>query len=193
MKLLQQDSDLASYLRADTVVDHQHPLVAATAARLGSGGTSDDPVRYARAAFEHVRDAIPHSMDTGDPRVTCTASEVLEARTGICYAKSHALAALLRHRGIPTALCYQQLGVLHGLVAIRLPGHDWARLDPRGNKDGVDARFSLTDERLAFVPDPAEGERDDPVLYAIPPAAIVAALRGSADLTELSLNLPTQL
>ncbi|CAM5370161.1 hypothetical protein SHIRM173S_01475 [Streptomyces hirsutus] len=67
---------------------------------------------------------------------------------GICYAKAHALAALLRAEDIPTALCYQDLGVVHGLVAVRFHGA-WHRQDPRGNKPGVDARFSLDGERRA--------------------------------------------
>ncbi|MBI2949982.1 MAG: hypothetical protein HYY23_20300 [Verrucomicrobia bacterium] len=33
----------------------------------------------------------------------------MEHRAGFCYAKSHLLAALLRARGIPAALCYQRL------------------------------------------------------------------------------------
>jgi len=39
--------------------------------------------------------------------VTCSASEVLREGTGICFAKSHLLAALLRAVGIPAGLCYQ--------------------------------------------------------------------------------------
>ncbi|MEV5083815.1 hypothetical protein AB0K74_35150, partial [Streptomyces sp. NPDC056159] len=91
-----------------------------------------------------------------------------------CQAKAHALAALLRAEDIPTALCYQRLThdeggghVVHGLVAVRFNGA-WRRQDPRGNKPGVDARFSLAGERLAFVPDPKSNELDYPVLYAEP-------------------------
>ena len=82
-------------------------------------------------AFEFVRDAIPHSQDSGDPRVTWRASDVLEQGTGICYAKAHALAALLRAEDIPTAFCYQKFDVVHGLVAVRFNGA-WHRQDPRG-------------------------------------------------------------
>lgn len=108
------------------------------------GAETVDAYTYAAAAYGFVRDAIPHSMDTGDPRVTWRASDVLAARTGICFAKSHALTALLRAAGIPAGLCYQRLTgsddarlIVHGLVAVRLPGWDrWARQDPRGNTGG---------------------------------------------------------
>ena len=62
---------------------------------------------FTRAAFEWVRDSIGHSYDVSDPRITLSATEVLEHRVGLCYAKSHLLAALLRAEGIPTGLCYQ--------------------------------------------------------------------------------------
>ncbi len=64
-------------------------------------------------------------QDSGDLRVTLARSDVLALGTGICYAKCHALAALLRAEDIPTALCYQRLTdgegghAVHGLVAVR--------------------------------------------------------------------------
>ena len=79
----------------------------------------NDSYDYARAAFEFVRDAIPHSADTGDPRVTWRASDVIAQRTGICYAKAHALAALLRAEDIPTALCYQKFEAVLVMRALK--------------------------------------------------------------------------
>ncbi|MFD8519840.1 transglutaminase domain-containing protein [Streptomyces capillispiralis] len=190
MQLIQGTPDLSAYLVADEAIDHHHPLVRATAARLAAG--VGDSYEYARAAFEFVRDAIPHSQDAGDPRVTWRASDVLEQGTGICYAKAHALAALLRAEDIPTALCYQNLGVVHGLVAVRFRGA-WHRQDPRGNKPGVDARFSLDGERLAFMPDPSSNEMDYPVLYAAPHPAVLEALRAAVDRPHLWRTLPTSL
>ncbi|MER8098187.1 transglutaminase domain-containing protein [Streptomyces goshikiensis] len=199
MEMIQEHPD-AAYLAADDVVDHGHRLVRETADALwaAAGG---DPYAYAKAAFELVRDTVAHSADSGDPRVTWRASDVLRTRTGICYAKAHALAALLRARGLPAAFCYQLLAdddgsnaVLHGLIALRRPGADgWARLDPRGNKPGVDAQFSLDRERLAFPVRPELGELDHPGLYAAPHPAVLTALRGSADRRELWRNLPTGL
>ncbi|MCX5379847.1 transglutaminase family protein [Streptomyces sp. NBC_00091] len=199
MQLIQQNPDIHAYLASDEAIDHWHPLVQETADALWSA--TGDAYSYAKAAFEFVRDTIPHSADSGDPRVSWRASEVLGTRNGICYAKSHALAALLRAQGIPAALCYQLLGdeagdnlVVHGLVAVRLPGSEtWARVDPRGNKPGVDAQFSLDRERLAFPVRPELGEIDHPGLYAAPHPAALKALQESADRTELWRKLPTAL
>ncbi|MFI6529093.1 transglutaminase family protein [Streptomyces uncialis] len=199
MQLIEQDVPRSAYLAADEVVDHGHPLVRETVAALGGGSLS--PYEYARAAFEYIRDEIPHSRDSGDMRVTWRASDVLELRTGICYAKSHALAALLRARGIPTGFCYQRLTeddgsapVLHGLVAIALPGHPrWARQDARGNTSGIDARFSTEGERLAFPVRAEFSEVDYPVLYAAPHSAVMDALRSAPDRAALWQSLPSSL
>jgi len=199
VQLLPEKSSLKAYLSADDVIDHEHPLVRRTAEQLRAeaSGRYD----YAKDAFEFVRDTIAHSADSGDLRVTWRASDVLAARTGICYAKAHALTALLRAEGIPAGLCYQRLAdedgsnpVIHGLVAVWLADSGrWARQDPRGNKPGVDARFSLTAERLAWVPRPEYGERDYPTLYAAPPPSVLSALRESTDRPQLWLRLPTEL
>ncbi|MFE5813983.1 transglutaminase domain-containing protein [Streptomyces sp. NPDC056479] len=190
MQMIQETADLSAYLAADGVIDHHHPVVRETAARLAEGVA--DSYDYARAAFEFVRDTIPHSQDSGDLRVTWRASDVLERGTGICYAKAHALAALLRAEDIPTALCYQKLDVVHGLVAVRFKGA-WHRQDPRGNKPGVDARFSLDGERLAFTPDLESNELDYPVLYAAPHPSVLSVLRSAPDRPHLWKTLPAAL
>ncbi|MGW7381238.1 transglutaminase domain-containing protein [Streptomyces sp. NPDC054794] len=197
MQPIQHTPDLSAYLAADEAVDHHHPVVRETAARLAED--VPDSYAYARAAFEFVRDTIPHSADSGDLRVTWRASDVLTRRTGICYAKAHALAALLRAEDIPTALCYQRLAhddgaghAVHALVAVRFNGA-WHRQDPRGNKPGVDAHFSLDGERLAWVPDPKSGEVDYPVLYPAPHPAVLAALKAAPDRSHLWKTLPTAL
>ncbi|MFI6033407.1 transglutaminase domain-containing protein [Streptomyces sp. NPDC051315] len=190
MELIQENPDLSAYLAADEVIDHDHPRVRDTAARLAEDAA--DSYAYARLAYEFVRDTIPHSQDSGDLRVTWRASDVLERRTGICYAKAHALAALLRAEDIPTALCYQKFDVVHGLVAVRFNGA-WHRQDPRGNKPGVNAQFSLDGEQLAFTPDTEAGELDHPVLYAAPHPAVLSALQAAPDRPSLWRTLPTAL
>ncbi|WP_306324300.1 MULTISPECIES: transglutaminase domain-containing protein [unclassified Streptomyces] len=197
MELIQQNPDLSAYLAADDVIDHHHPLVRETAARLARDVT--DSYAYARAAYEFVRDTIPHSADSGDPRVTWRASDVLEKGTGICHAKAHALAALLRAEDIPTALCYQRLThdagtgwCVHGLTAVRFHGA-WHRQDCRGNKPGVDAQFSLEGERLAWIPDAGAGEVDYPQLFDAPHPAVLDALRGAPDRPHLWEHLPDAL
>lgn len=199
MELIQEHTDLAAYLAADEAVDHGHPLVQETADALWAA--TGDAYSYAKVAFEFVRDTIPHSADSGDDRVSWRASDVLGTRNGICYAKAHALTALLRARDIPTGLCYQLLGdadgsnlAIHGLVALRLPGSDdWSRVDPRGNKPGVDAQFTLDREQLAFPVRPELGEIDYPELYAAPHPATLKALQESADRPQLWRKLPTAL
>lgn len=199
MELIQQNPDIHAYLASDEAIDHWHPLVQETADALWTA--TGNAYSYAEAAFEFVRDTIPHSADSGDTRVSWRASDVLGTRNGICYAKSHALVALLRAQGIPAALCYQLLAdddgsraVVHGLVALRLPGGErWARVDPRGNKPGVDARFTLDHERLAFPVRPELGEVDYPELHAAPHPAALKALQESADRQELWRKLPAAL
>ncbi|MET7475198.1 transglutaminase domain-containing protein [Streptomyces sp. NPDC005648] len=197
MELIQNTPDLSAYLAADEAVDHHHELVRETAAHLAKD--AEDSYAYARLAFEFVRDAIPHSQDSGDPRVTWRASDVLGRGTGICHAKAHALAALLRAEDIPTALCYQRLAhddggghAVHGLVAVRFNGA-WHRQDPRGNKPGVNAQFSLDGERLAWIPDRESGERDYPALYAKPHPAVLDALKSAPDRSGLWERLPDAL
>ncbi len=117
--------------------------------------------------------------------------------SGFCYAKSHLLAALLRANGIPAALCYQRLSCnddgtefcLHGLNAIHLPNVGWYRVDARGNRADVDARFTPPLERLAF-PTSATGEADIPGLFADPLPVIVNALTSHATADELCKHLP---
>lgn len=182
------DADPAGFLGSDDIVQADHPAVVELGRELR--GRARSPEELAEVAFTWVRDEVDHSFDARDRRVTLTASEVLEHRVGLCYAKSHLLAALLRSQGVPTALCYQLLDdgsdglVVHGLVAVHLRGA-WHRLDPRGNKEGVDAQFSLGDERLAWLVDPDRGERDFPTLYAAPAACVVEALRGAEDMLDL--------
>jgi len=193
MEPIPEAAALFPYLAADDVIDHTHEVVRDAAARLRAA--APDPYDYAQAAYESVRDTVPHSFDSGDPRVTWRASDVLALRTGICYAKSHALVALLRAQGIPAGLCYQRLTeddgtdpVVHGLIALLPPGRSrWSRLDPRGNKPGVDARFDLDEERLAWQPRPHLGEYDYPLVYAAPPAPVLACLRAAPVSSAIAL------
>ncbi|HXT93315.1 MAG TPA: transglutaminase family protein [Trebonia sp.] len=178
----------AAYLAADEVIQSDDPEIVRLAKELRVAAPDD--VAFTKAAYEWVRDQVTHSVDAQDPRVTVSATEVLAARTGLCYAKSHLLAALLRAEGIPTGLCYQRLAdgtgshVLHGLVAVYLDG-GWHRLDPRGNNSNVDAQFTLDGERVAYIADPAADEVDYPNVLIEPAPTVLAALRSSDDVLEL--------
>lgn len=184
------------YLGNDEFIQTSHPAVRALAGNLRQRAAGVAP--FAKAAFEWVRDQVGHSYDVADPRVTLTAGEALEHRVGLCYAKSHLLAALLRSQGIPTGLCYQRLvhgagHVLHGLVAIYLDDA-WHRQDPRGNKDGIDAQFSLDTEQLAWRIDQSLGEIDYPHIFTSPATCVIHKLRNATDiLTLYDSGLPTEL
>lgn len=161
-----ESQDLKDYLVSDAIVDWESPEVQRRAVDLT--GSLTDEVEKARRLYEWVRDAIPHSNDAGLQVLTCTASEVLRHGTGICFAKSHLLAALLRAVGIAAGFCYQVLRlnppvnnelVMHGFNGVYLASLGrWIRVDARGNTGSIDARFSVDRERLAFDMDPAAGE-----------------------------------
>lgn len=176
---------LSAYLAVDDVLDGDHPAVAALARSLGAG--SADPEDYARTVYLHVRDRIRHSWDAGDTTVSVSASETLGNGTGLCFAKAHLAVALTRAGRIPSGLSYQSLLddtmglVLHGLYAVHLDGA-WHRLDPRGNRPGIDAQFDLVTERLAFVPDADLGEADFPAIRPTADAGVVATLRALPEL-----------
>jgi transglutaminase-like putative cysteine protease len=205
-------AEFAPYLAATPIIAVDHPEIhrLAEALRAASDGSVTD---IARRCFEYVRDQIRHSWDyraDAHNPLTCAAPQVLAERTGYCYAKSHLLAALLRANGIPAALCYQRLTLipggerycLHGLNAVYLPEHGWYRIDARGNKPEVDARFTPPQEQLAFALD-YPGEMDFPGLYPEPVLAIQDLLQrctsvqqamdeipDATDLPPAPLNLP---
>jgi len=183
------------YLSASTYIDFDTPDVRASARRLAEGRASEEEV--ARACFEFVRDEIRHSVDFKLNPVTCKASDVLRHGTGYCYAKSHLLAALLRANGIPAGLCYQRLSVgtegapycLHGLNAVYLKDFGWYRIDARGTKPGVDARFEPPRERLAF-PVRERQERMLPEIWAEPLPVVVETLARYDTWDQVLANLP---
>jgi transglutaminase-like putative cysteine protease len=186
---------MEEYLSTSEVIDWRHPEIIALANQLGSGHQSSSAV--AKACFEWVRDEIHHSVDYRLNPVTCRASDVLRHKTGYCFAKSHLLAALLRANQIPAGFCYQRLSIddrgapysLHGFNAIYLPESGWYRVDARGNKAGVDARFTPPHERLAYQIQFAE-EADFPAILAEPLQIIIETLAAHQTWDELLRHLP---
>jgi len=183
------------YLNNSEIIDWRYPAVSAKAVDLAGDLKGDEAI--AKACFVFVRDSISHSWDSRQNPVTCRASAVLEHGTGYCYAKSHLLAALLRANSIPAGLCYQRLTIdcdrppfcLHGLVSVYLQKHGWYRIDPRGNKPGVDAAFCPPLEKLAF-PIIIDGEADLPEIWPEPLAIVVKALQAGKDYLDVAENLP---
>ena len=160
-------------------------------------------MKWSKKAYEYVRDNISHSADINEDILTCSATEVLEARHGICFAKSHLLAALLRYKSIPTGFCYQKLIlddetapvlIYHGFNGVYVNEYKkWIRLDARGNKEGVNAQFSLEKEQLAFPIRTEKGEEDGFVIYPTPDVKVLEKFKNYKTRTELWDDLPSEL
>ncbi|MCZ3365982.1 MULTISPECIES: transglutaminase-like domain-containing protein [Methanobacterium] len=128
--------------------------------------------------------------------MTFKASEVLDNGHGICFAKSNLLAAMLRFLGVPTGFCYQRLThgggyILHGLNAVFLD-NKWYRLDARGNREDVNAQFSVDGEKLAF-PVSKDGEVDYHGIYSKPVESVITAFNGAETVDELMEKIPDRL
>jgi len=196
-----ESDELNDYLASDMIVDWQTPAVLQKAFEITQ--PLPDDVAKARCLYEWVRDSIPHTHDAGLDVVTCTASEVLQYGTGICFAKSHLLAALLRAVHIPAGFCYQVLRfdppednepVLHGFNAVYLATLDrWIRIDARGNTGGIDAQFGIENEQLAFAMDPEADEFIYEAIFAAPVDGVVNRLKKYKTLHELWPDLPQSL
>lgn len=192
---------MKKYLENTYYVDYFTPSVRDLAKELKL--QSADDVSLIQLTYEYVRDKIHHSWDVRDKRVTVTASDVLREGVGICWAKANLLAALLRANGIPSGFSYQRLTLgdtvdtgycIHALntVYISTLGR-WIRLDARGNKDGVNAQFSLDEEILAFHIC-SEGEVDYHDNHSEPDQGLMEVLETSSDAIDMYLHhLPDKL
>ena len=121
---------------------------------------SEDDLDYIKRSYIFVRNDIPHSWDIKTEVVSRTASDVLKNKTGICWTKSCLLAALLRANQIPSGISYQLLTraddasegyMIHALNTVHIKDlNKWIRLDARGNKENINAYFSLDEEHIAY-------------------------------------------
>lgn len=196
-----ETENFEDFLSNSEIVDLENEFIKDIAFSLSNG--VKDEIDLAKKAYEYVRDNIAHSCDINGEIVTCKASDVLRHRQGICYAKSHLLAAILRCLGIPAGFCYQILILsdednpclgIHGLNAIYLRSiGKWIRVDARGNKEGVKAEFSLEQEKLAFPVRKELGEEDILIIYAFPNKNVIKSLTTSKSVDELIENLPKEL
>ncbi len=198
MQLLIESENLNDYLKEiPPYIVFDTPHVKASIHDIMSQTAS--PYERAKMAFEIARDGISHSFDTQSKVITIGAEDALVNKEGICFAKSHLLATLLRSMGIPTGFCYQRVlrkgtvesgYALHGLNAVYLEGIGWFRVDPRGNKPGIDSQFSTEVERLAYPIRTELGEVDYPNVFPTPLPEVIRAMEDSEDCQVLFYNRP---
>jgi hypothetical protein len=200
MAMQPEAETMNGYLEDTIIIDWQSPPVWEKARGLVADCRSEE--ECARALFEWVRDEIHHSDDIETDVVTCTASSVLKEGTGLCFAKSHLLAAFLRATGIPAGFGYQRLRrdppyeghALHGFVCAYLAQHDrWVVLDPRGNNERVHTEFDIHEPSFAYQPDPEEGEKTIEIIFTRPNRSLVDLLEGNESLEKLRLHIPGEL
>ena len=175
---LDQIDNMEDYLRDSEILDFQNYKIQEKALELSR--SSKNQFETIKNIYEFVRDEIPHSLDIGGQQVTFKASEVLDNVQGICFAKSNLLAAMLRFLGVPTGFCYQRLT------------HEWYRLDARGNREDVDAQFSVNVEKLAF-PVSKDGEINYSGIYSKPVESVITVFNGTETVNELMEKLPDKL
>ena len=189
------------YLEESKYIDFHNHDVMAVADRFRK--EAKDTLSFIEAAYLFVRDNIHHSWDVQDKRVTVSASDVLREGVGICWAKANLLAALLRSNGVPAGFSYQRLMLgetsdtgycIHALNTVYLYSlNKWIRLDARGNKEGVNAQFSIDEEKLAFQAC-SEGEIDYKDNHSYPDIGLMKVLEENNDALEMCLyHLPDQL
>lgn len=201
MELLLESNNIEDYLdEIPPIIQFATPLIQKKIYEI----EFQTPSLHERAkiAFETARDGIQHSFDRKGTIITIGAEETLQKKEGICFAKSHLLAALLRGMGIPTGFCYQRVlrkgtiesgYALHGLNAVYLKEKGWFRLDPRGNKPGVDSQFSMDVEKLAYPIRTELGEVDYPNVFTSPLPSVLKSMRESPDCNALFYNRPETL
>ena len=189
------------YLEDTIIVDWQTPAVMDCARTLVEGvpGGSEQ----IEAVFTFVRDEISQSLDVETDALPCNASEVLQAGTGLSYAKSHLLAALLRARGVPAGFGYQRIRddktasgyALHGFVVSWFSEIlRWVALDPRGNTPLLRSEF-CTDwpPNLAHWPDVEEGSMVFSSVFSRPLKRVVELLDRGEKLGRVRRHLPAEI
>ncbi|MFB1049372.1 transglutaminase family protein [Paraliobacillus sp. JSM ZJ581] len=202
MKLVCESNLIKDYLEETKEINYSNFKIQEIINELFQPSQSE--IEKAETAFQFVRDQVNHSWDVKGERVTCNASDTLNYREGICYAKSNLLAALLRSQNIPTGFCYQRLMLfdkpekgycIHALNAVFLSSRKkWIRIDARGNKKGIDAQFSIDKEKLAFVVNEDMDEKNYPLIYVNPHPKTISTLKNHTNAIEMyRYHLPTYL
>ena len=187
---------MENYLKETPSIDYVNPLIQDKVWELMS--QSEDNLDYIKRSYIFVRDEVPHSWDIKTDVVSKTASEVLENKTGICWTKSCLLAALLRANRIPSGISYQLLTraddesegyMIHALNTVYLKGFNkWVRLDARGNKENINAYFSLDEEHLAYTIRSELGELDYHDNHSDLDERLINILNESESILEISTD-----
>jgi len=157
-----------------------------------------DEVDYIKRCYMFVRDEIHHSWDIETDIVSRTASDVLNNKHGICWTKSCLLSALLRANGIPSGISYQLLTrtddesegyMIHALNTVYIKDlNKWIRFDARGNKENVNACFSLDEEYLAYSIRSELGEIDYHDNHPDLDDRLISILNDSKSIIEISID-----
>jgi len=202
MNFIIEQEDLSNYLLANEYVDFDKKIIQDKVKELVCDNL--DEIQKVKILFEYVRDEISHSWDIQSERVTRSASEVLQYKEGMCYAKTMLLAALLRCQGIPTGFCYQRLTLgdtletgycIHALNAGFLSTiNKWIRIDARGNTNGRNAQFLIDKEQLAFPIRIEYDEVDYPTVFYNPIKITTQTLESNTNCIQMiKSKLPTSL
>ena len=184
------------FLRETEYIDYKAQIIQRKIKELFPDDMEN--VQKVKAAYEFVRDEIPHSFDCNAAVITAKASDVLKYGTGICHAKSNLLAALLRSQNIPAGFCFEHITLanddsigycVHAYNAVHLDDR-WIKLDARGNKAGVNARFSLGEPVLAYPPRAEYDEYFFKGIYADPHKDTMRMLEEANSLQDILDHIP---
>lgn len=193
---LESDPDLRVYLLNDEVTDGEDPAVQAQAALLRGQDTAGSIAN----CYYFCRDNIAHSVDIAEKeRITVTASEVLKYGHGLCMAKAHLFAALLRVLNIPAGFCYQTLvqpsiRFVHGLNAVYdTQRKQWYRIDIVGRHSKEPLSYTPGQDLLFYTPRRNLQIIEHPWIYSKPHPTALSYLRGFHRLADALEHLPENL
>lgn len=187
---------MQKFLAETDYIDYNAQIIKEKVAELFADEMQD--VKKAELAYLFVRDNIAHSFDCNATVITSKASDVLKYKTGICHAKANLLAALLRSQNIPVGFCFERLTLseddsigycVHGYNAVYVSGR-WIKLDARGNKEGVNAEFSIDQPCLAYSPREEFEEYFFPGIYANPHTEAMVMLEHAKSLQDILDHFP---
>ena len=187
---------MQKFLEATKYVDYHEEVIQQMVRKLFSDGMSD--LEKTRAAYEFVRDEIPHSFDCNATIIVAKASDVLRYQNGICDAKANLLAALLRSQNIPTGFCYEHITLVaddslgycvHAYNAAYLDGR-WIKLDARGNKEGINSQFSMGEPMLSYPPRAEYDEYFFRWIYANPHQKTMDMLEAADSIQYIMDHIP---